>query len=272
MKEIKKFAVIGSPVKHSLSPKIHSHFAEKLGIPVSYEAIQVEKINFLSSVQELFEEGYSGINVTLPLKEEAYKFADSLSDEALLSESVNTLWKQDDSLIYADTTDGRGLIKDFLRKNIELKGLKILILGAGGSAKAITPALLKNNPHSVVIANRTIEKAELLLKRFSSLHDNLQTMSLSDKIAFKPDLIINTSSAGILGQGIEFPDNIFSDEAIVYDLSYSAGNTPFVDLALSKGVKKCYDGIGMLIEQAALSFEIWTKQRPDTELSKDMLF
>ena len=118
MKEIKKFAVIGSPVKHSLSPKIHSHFAEKLGIPVSYEAIQVEKKNYLSSVQGLFEEGYSGINVTLPLKEEAYKFAGSLSDEALLSESVNTLWKQDDSLIYADTTDGRGLIKDFLRKNI----------------------------------------------------------------------------------------------------------------------------------------------------------
>ena len=148
----------------------------------------------------------------------------------------------------------------------------MLILGTGSSAKAITPALLNNNPHSVVIANRTIEKAELLLKRFSFLHDNLHTMSLSDEIAFKPDLIINTSSAGILGQDIEFPDNIFSDEAIVYDLSYSAGNTPFVDLALSKGVKKCYDGIGMLIEQAALSFEIWTQQRPDTELSKDMLF
>ena len=110
MKDIKKFAVIGSPIDHSLSPMIHSLFAKKLGIPISYEAIQVERENFSSSVQGLFEDGYSGINVTLPLKEEAFKFADSLSDEALLSESVNTLWRKDDSLIYADTTDGRGLI------------------------------------------------------------------------------------------------------------------------------------------------------------------
>ena len=271
MKDIKKFAVIGSPIDHSLSPMIHSLFAKKLGIPISYEAIQVERENFSSSVQGLFEDGYSGINVTLPLKEEAFKFADSLSDEALLSESVNTLWRKDDSLIYADTTDGRGLIQDFLRKKIELKGLKVLILGAGGSAKAVIPALLKKNPHSILIANRTIEKAELLLKRFSSLHNNLKAISISDEIAFQPDLIINASSAGVLGQDIEFPDNIFSKETIVYDLSYSADNTPFVDLALSKGVEKCYDGIGMLIEQAALSFEIWTHQKPDTDLKKNTL-
>ena len=159
MKELKKFAVIGSPIEHSLSPKIHSLFAESLGIKISYEALKVEEIEFTTRVRQLFDEGYDGLNVTLPLKESAFKFADSLSDDSILCESVNTLWMEDGS-ICADTTDGRGLMKDLLNKELDVKDAKILLLGAGGSAKAIIPALLRNNPESITIANRTPERAE----------------------------------------------------------------------------------------------------------------
>ena len=264
MKELKKFAVIGSPIEHSLSPKIHSLFAESLGIKISYEALKVEEVEFTTRVRQLFDEGYDGLNVTLPLKESAFKFADSLSDDSILCESVNTLWMEDGS-ICADTTDGRGLMKDLLNKQLDVKDAKILLLGAGGSAKAIIPALLRNNPESITIANRTRERAEYLADRFSSPDRVMKAIPLSAEIDFEPDLIINTSSAGVLDQGMQLPSNIFSSQPSIYDLSYATSNTPFMNLALSSGSKNCYDGIGMLIEQAALSFQIWTNEVPDTD-------
>ena len=145
MTELKKFAVIGSPIDHSLSPKIHSIFAKELGIEITYEAINVEPTHFDSSVTRLFEEGYAGLNVTLPLKELAFKLADELSDDSNLSGSVNTLWKEE-GIIYGDSTDGKGLIRDLQEKKINLKNKEIVILGAGGSAKAIIPNLLKEDP------------------------------------------------------------------------------------------------------------------------------
>ena len=270
MKELKKFAVIGSPIEHSLSPKIHSLFAESLGIKISYEALKVEEVEFTTRVRQLFDEGYDGLNVTLPLKESAFKFADSLSDDSILCESVNTLWMEDGS-ICADTTDGRGLMKDLLNKELDVKDAKILLLGAGGSAKAIIPALLRNNPESITIANRTPERAEYLADRFSSHDRVMKAIPLSAEIDFEPDLIINTSSAGVLDQGMKLPSNIFSSQPSIYDLSYATSNTPFMNLALSSGSNNCYDGIGMLIEQAALSFQIWTKEVPDTDFDLELL-
>ena len=270
MKELKKFAVIGSPIEHSLSPKIHSLFAESLGIKISYEALKVEEVEFTTRVRQLFDEGYDGLNVTLPLKESAFKFADSLSDDSILCESVNTLWMEDGS-ICADTTDGRGLMKDLLNKQLDVKDAKILLLGAGGSAKAIIPALLRNNPESITIANRTRERAEYLADRFSSPDRVMKAIPLSAEIDFEPDLIINTSSAGVLDQGMQLPSNIFSSQTSIYDLSYATSNTPFMNLALSSGLKNCYDGIGMLIEQAALSFQIWTNEVPDTDFDLELL-
>ena len=131
MEEIKKLAVIGNPIEHSLSPKIHSLFAKELGLKVSYEAIQIKKENFEDDLESLFDRGYFGLNVTLPLKELAFSFADKLSEESELCGSVNTLWKED-SLTFADSTDGRGLVKDLKNKNINLENQEIVILGAGG--------------------------------------------------------------------------------------------------------------------------------------------
>jgi len=270
MTELKKFAVIGSPIDHSLSPKIHPIFAKEFGIEITYEAINVEPSYFVSSVKRLFEEGYSGLNVTLPLKELAFNFADVLSDDSNLSGSVNTLWKED-GIIHGDSTDGKGLVRDLKEKKINLKNKEIVILGAGGSAKAIIPSLLKEDPKRISISNRTISKAEQLLKRFSSSKNKMSLFNVSDNLSFKPDIIINSTSAGINNQSHELPEDIITKDVYIYDLSYSSEDTPFLKLAKSRGIENYHDGIGMLINQAALSFEIWTRKTPISSIRREAI-
>jgi len=270
MRSTKRLAVIGNPVNHSLSPKIHKIFAEQLDIEISYEAICLDEDNFIPTVRRYFAEGYHGFNVTLPFKELAYELADHLSKDSELCGSVNTLWS-DGSLISADTTDGRGLIEDLRKKSLSIKNKEIVVLGAGGSTRAIIPSLLEASPKRLSIGNRTISKAEKLAERFSSIDSNINIFSMSGNLDFQPDLVINTTSAGILGQDLELPKNLFNDQTNVYDLSYAPVKTPFLDLAKSLGAKNCFDGLGMLIEQAALSFEIWTNQKPNTSIDKKLI-
>ena len=267
MSVFKKFAVIGSPIDHSLSPKIHSIFAKELGIEITYEAIKVEPIHFDTSVNRLFDEGYAGLNVTLPLKELAFNFADELTEDSNLSGSVNTLWKEDGT-IHGDSTDGRGLVRDLHEWKINLKNKEIVVLGAGGSAKAIIPSLLKEDPIRISIGNRTFVKAEKLVESFSSSKNKMNLFEMSEKLNFKPDIIVNSTSAGIKNENIELPADILSKDAYVYDLSYSLEDTPFIKLVKSRGIEKYHDGIGMLIHQAALSFKIWNNQIPNTNISK----
>ena len=268
MPVFKKFAVIGSPIDHSLSPKIHSIFAKELGIEITYEAIKVEPMHFDSSVNRLFDEGYAGLNVTLPLKELAFNFADELTEDSNLSGSVNMLWKEDGT-IHGDSTDGRGLVRDLQARKINLKNKEIVILGAGGSAKAIIPSLLKEDPKRISIGNRTLAKAEELIESFSSSSKNkINLFEMSENLNFKPDIIVNATSAGIKNENIELPRDLLSKDIYVYDLSYSLEDTPFTKLVKSRGIEKYHDGIGMLIHQAALSFKIWNNQTPNTNISK----
>ena len=267
MSVFKKFAVIGSPIDHSLSPKIHSIFAKELGIEITYEAIKVEPIHFDTSVNRLFDEGYAGLNVTLPLKELAFNYADELTEDSNLSGSVNTLWKEDGT-IHGDSTDGRGLVRDLQEKKINLKNKEIVILGAGGSAKAIIPSLLREDPKRISIGNRTFSKAEELLESFSSSKNKMNLFEMSENLNFKPDIIVNSTSAGIKNENIELPRDLLSKDIYVYDLSYSLEDTPFIKLVKSRGIEKYHDGIGMLIHQAALSFKIWNNQTPNTNISK----
>ena len=267
MSVFKKFAVIGSPIDHSLSPKIHSIFAKELGIEITYEAIKVEPMHFDTSVNRLFDEGYAGLNVTLPLKELAFNFADELTEDSNLSGSVNTLWKED-GIIHGDSTDGRGLVRDLQEKKINLKNKEIVILGAGGSAKAIIPSLLREDPKRISIGNRTLAKAEELIESFSYSKNKMNLFEMSENLNFKPDIIVNSTSAGIKNENIELPRDLLSKDIYVYDLSYSLEDTPFIKLVKSRGIEKYHDGIGMLIHQAALSFKIWNNQVPDTSISK----
>ena len=267
MSVFKKFAVIGSPIDHSLSPKIHSIFAKELGIEITYEAIKVEPIHFDTSVNRLFDEGYAGLNVTLPLKELAFNYADELTEDSNLSGSVNTLWKEDGT-IHGDSTDGRGLVRDLQEKKINLKNKEIVILGAGGSAKAIIPSLLREDPKRISIGNRTLVKAEELIESFSSSKNKMNLFEMSENLNFKPDIIVNSTSAGIKNENIELPRDLLSKDIYVYDLSYSQEDTPFLELVKSRGIENYHDGIGMLIHQASLSFQIWNNQAPNTNISK----
>ena len=271
MLSTKKLAVIGNPIDHSLSPQIHGLFAKELGLDISYEAIKVNQQSFKSKVDSLFEAGYVGLNVTLPLKELAFDYANKLSAESELCGSVNTIWKEG-SILCADTTDGRGLLRDLRDKDIEVQDKQIMLLGAGGSARAIIPSLLQEGPAKLTIANRTLSRASDLADKFPSHESLINTVELSKDLDFVPDIIINSTSAGVLEEKIEFPRNLFTKGCQVYDLSYSKDPTPFVEMAISSGIRKCSDGIGMLIEQAALSFEIWTSMKPKTDSIKQNIF
>ena len=270
MSSIYKLGVIGSPIDHSLSPKIHKIFANDLGLQISYEAIEVKENEFKTAITNLFDQGFMGLNATLPLKEAAYGLADNLSKEAQNCGSVNTLWKEKDTLC-ADSTDGRGLVKDLESKGIDIGDKNILLLGAGGSAKAVIPSLLKSKPKTLTIANRTPEKAINLANKFTSGECEVNAAAIDARLNSEPSLIINTTSAGTLKQAIELPENLFSDKVFVYDLSYSFQMTPFNKIAKEAGVTNYSDGLGMLIEQAALSFEIWTSHIPSTNIKREDL-
>ena len=209
MLSTKKLAVIGNPIDHSLSPQIHSLFAKELDLDISYEAIKVNQQNFKSKVDSLFEAGYLGLNVTLPLKELAFDYANKLSAESELWGSVNTIWKED-SILCADTTDGRGLLRDLRDKDIEVQDKQIMLLGAGGSARAIIPSLLQEGPAKLTIANRTPSRASDLADKFPSHEGLINIVELSKDLDFVPDIIINSTSAGVLEEKIEFPRNLFS--------------------------------------------------------------
>ena len=260
---MKKFAVIGSPISHSLSPQIHSFFAEQNNLQISYEAIEVEEKDFSAKVDSLFNEGYSGLNVTLPLKEAAYSYSKNTSERASLSESVNTLYIKGES-IFGDTTDGAGLLNDFSEKKIMVKDSNIVLIGAGGSAKAILPSLISEKPRSICLINRTYEKAKLLEKKYQPTFQNISSLKVDNELETQADIVINSASAGILKEEFVLPKNIFGPKSKVYDLSYSKEETPFNLYAQKMGVNEMYDGLGMLVQQAALSFEIWNNFKPST--------
>lgn len=261
---MRKFAVIGSPIHHSISPKIHSEFAKSLHLEISYKAIEVKKSSFLEKTRKLFDKNYDGLNVTLPLKELAFQYADEVSERGKASGAVNTLWKADKK-IFADTTDGVGFIEDLKNNLISLENSSILIVGAGGSVKSILPNIINKKPKEVTIINRTQRKIKPLVELFKEGKTVVRTSNLQKRIKTNFNGIINASSAGLLGEEIDLPDGIFDSAEWAYDLTYSKEVTKFNSIAKENGVLNCIDGLGMLINQAALSFEIWTGLKPDTK-------
>ena len=259
-----KFAVIGSPINHSISPKIHLEFARRLNLDISYKALEVKRDVFKEETKRIFEDGFQGLNVTLPLKELAYQYADEVTQRGKISGAVNTLWKKDEK-IYADTTDGIGFIEDLNNHSISLKDSSILIVGAGGTAKSILPTIISKKPKKVTIINRTQSKLVNLVELFKESKTTIKTSNLHKSIRGNVTGIINASSAGLLGEDIVVPDGVFNSVEWVYDLSYSKETTKFNSLAKKNGAINCLDGLGMLVHQAALSFEIWTGFKPDTK-------
>ena len=268
-KKIKKFAVLGHPIAHSLSPQIHLLFAKEFAIDLEYKKFDINPDNFFENVKRLETEGYQGLNITLPLKNAAFDICDQLSERSSLCRSVNTITFLDNNII-GDSTDGRGLINDLSNKKINTKGKNIFLVGAGGAANGAIYDLIQSKPKKIFLTNRTFTKAIEMKKYWKCFAEKnqvtLETIDLdfSNKLYF--DLIINATSSSLTNQHSPLPEhalNCLKDEGICYDMMYGS-QTPFMKEAYKK-TDSVYDGLGMLVEQAAVSFNIWHQLAPATE-------
>jgi shikimate dehydrogenase len=256
-----RYAVFGHPIAHSLSPRIHAAFARQTGQEMTYEAILAPLAGFADSVAAFIAAGGRGANVTVPFKEAAFKFAQQLTPRAERAGAVNTL-RFDAGGILGDNTDGAGLIADLTRNlHCALAGKHILLLGAGGAARGVLQPLLDQKPALLIVANRTPEKAAVLVAR-SEAHGCAVMSCALDAIPYEFDLVINATAASLAGQLPELPADIFSLDALAYDMMYGR-DTPFLDFGRNHGAATA-DGLGMLVEQAAEAFVLWRGVRPDT--------
>lgn len=268
-----KYAVIGNPIAHSKSPLIHEAFKTQTAQDMSYEAVLAPLNEFPAKVQELIAKGYKGVNVTVPFKFEALKFAilngkvNPLADRARAS---NTLIFNEDGSVIAENTDGIGLVNDVV-KNIkfDIQHKKVLLLGSGGAAFGVLQPLVNANPDLIVISNRTFAKAEDAAKILAELIDASKSKT---RVAAKPfdelaglefDLVINSTSTGLTDTALPIPDTIFAKGCLAYDMMYGR-ETPFMAQARRNGARVA-DGLGMLVEQAAEAFYLWRNVRPKTQ-------
>jgi shikimate dehydrogenase len=261
---IDRYAVFGHPIKHSKSPRIHRLFAEQTGQTLEYSALEVPAEQFQTAVAAFFTEGGKGLNCTVPLKELAWEYADHKTERAQLSKAVNTLAPQPDGSILGDNTDGIGLVTDLLDNHaIALSGLRILILGAGGASRGIILPILEQSPQSLVIANRTVDKAAKLAAEFHG-KGPITGCGFDDLTNRQFDLILNATSASLSGQLPPLPAGLLTAGGNCYDLAYGNEPTTFVRWGLENHAAKSLDGLGMLVEQAAEAFFIWRGVRPET--------
>lgn len=251
-----RYAVVGNPVAHSKSPRIHAEFARATGQALSYEAIEAPLGGFAGAVAAFRASGGKGLNVTLPFKEEAFALCSEVSERARLARAVNTLMFTKG--VFGDNTDGIGLVRD-LAGNLQVdpKGKRVLLMGAGGAAQGLVPALLAAGATELVIANRDMERAQALAGRFPGLK-----ASGYGALARGFDIVVNATSAGLQGAAPPLPAGILGPGVLAYETVYGR-DTPFLAAARAAGARVC-DGLGMLVEQAAESFFLWRGVRPAT--------
>ena len=260
-----RYAVVGNPISHSLSPRIHARFAEQTGQALSYQAIELATGEFESGVRELQQQGYAGLNVTVPFKRDAWSICDRLSPLAEDAGAVNTLSLRPDGGISGDNTDGIGLVRD-LEVNLQcpLAGRRILLLGAGGAARGVIGPLLDLDPQILVIANRTPGKAVELANSFAA-RGNIDAAGFAELGGTGFDMVINATAAGLAGELPPLPESCVDADTVCYDMMYDlAAPTAFVAWARARGAALASDGLGMLVEQAAEAFFIWRGLRPDS--------
>jgi shikimate dehydrogenase len=268
-----RYAVIGNPVEHSLSPVIHAAFARAMGQDVSYRKILAPTDGFVAAVCKFRDEGGKGLNVTLPFKHAAWRFVRACSPQAAGAGAVNTIEFLPDGT-FGHNTDGVGLVRD-LRDNLgcPIWDKRVLMMGAGGAAYGVMEPLLREEPRMIVVANRTLEKALGLVRHFkerpaTSAHE-MTACSYEYLRSEKFDLIVNATSAGLNEAMPPLPHDIFAPGALAYDMVYGR-MTPFLSFAQDHAVRAS-DGLGMLVEQAAESFLIWRGVRPETASVIEML-
>ena len=269
--QLEQYVVIGHPIGHSRSPFIHRCFAEQTGERLDYRTLDVEPTRFNSLVEQFVARGGRGMNVTVPLKEQAFAYATRLSERAKRAGAVNTLSFEPNAAIFGDNTDGVGLIRD-LTVNLRcvLTDARVLLLGAGGASRGVLGPILDLKPRAVLVANRTKSRAVVLAQLFQA--DKVVracAMHEIPDIAF--DVIINATAAGLAGQQLPLRATHLAPDALCYDMMYAPEPTVFMSQMLSLGAAHAVDGRGMLVEQAAEAFAIWRGVRPHTAPVIEML-
>lgn len=262
-------AVIGNPISHSLSPDIHLAFAQQFDMPLEYSRLLAPIGGFNDVVQPFFAAGARGMNVTAPFKLDAYALASqALSARARVAGAVNTLWLRD-GIMHGCNTDGIGLVQDLQQQNAPLQDAHVLIIGAGGAARGVLQALLAAGCASLRIVNRSAQRAQEMitnpLVRTLPQAGRLEAGGLD--AASRPggwDLVINATSSSLGDAALDLPAGLYAPASLAYDMVYSAQPTPFMRQALADGAGRASDGLGMLVGQAAASFEIWHGLTPDT--------
>ncbi|HMY28847.1 MAG TPA: shikimate dehydrogenase [Agitococcus sp.] len=259
-----RYAVVGNPIGHSRSPRIHRAFAALTQQDLSYEAILSPLEGFRALVNEFFSAPEAkGLNITLPFKEQAYDLSEVKSLRATQAGAVNTLMKGKDGRLYGDNTDGIGLVRD-MTENLgwSLANKRILVVGAGGAVRGVLGALLAQNPSQLWVANRTHSKAQNLANIFRA-YGNIAAIRFEDILPQSVDIIVNGTSASLMGDLPPLANNILAEGACAYDMAYGKPQMPFLDWATAQQAQVS-DGLGMLIEQAAESFFIWRGVRVQT--------
>ena len=253
-----RYAVIGNPVTHSKSPWIHAQFARATGEDIEYGRIEAPVDGFARAVEAFRAQGGRGLNVTLPFKGEAFRLCAATSDRAAAAQAVNTL-VLDRGRPWGDNTDGVGLVRD-LAVNLgrKLAGAHILLMGAGGAAQGVIGPLAQAGAAAIVIANRTVPRAQALAARVP----RVKACGYEALAGRSFDLVVNATSAGLAGELPPLPAGLFRPGALAYEMVYGHV-TPFMAMARAAGAQVS-DGLGMLVEQAAESFLVWRGVRPQT--------
>jgi len=259
-----RYAVMGNPVAHSLSPRIHAQFARESGHDLAYGTLLVESGHFAEAAKNFFAAGGKGLNITVPFKQEAWALAEQHSQQAALAGAVNVLFCDAQGRLQGHNTDGIGLVRDITRNHGGvLAGKSVLILGAGGATRGILLPILQEKPAAVCIANRTVSKAEELVRLFAP-YGNVSACGYEEMPGQHFDWVINATAASLQGELPPLPSGLLNAGAWCYDLMYSKEPTVFCQWAQQHGAHKSLDGLGMLVEQAAESFLLWRGVRPPT--------
>lgn len=260
-----RYAVFGNPINHSKSPDIHKAFAASTAQDLTYEAVCVPEDSFSDYVADFLSGSGRGLNITIPFKQDAWELSEVLSPRAELAGAVNTLYKNDAGQLCGDNTDGIGMVRDIVRNHGgEIQNKKVLILGAGGAVRGVLQPVLEEKPSKLVIANRTASKAVELAELVGDLADvtGCGYDTLPEECF---DLVINGTAASLNGEVPPISATLLAEGAWCYDMMYSAEPTAFCLWASENGAEKVMDGLGMLVEQAAASFQIWRGVEPDSK-------
>ena len=261
--ELPYFCVVGSPIAHSKSPAIHAAFASQFGFELIYEKVEVAPGRLREAVAEFRAAGGRGLNITVPLKEEAWSLADIRMPRAARAGAVNTLWF-DARGVVADNTDGLGLVRDLEANHGEsLLGKRILLVGAGGASRGVLPALLDAGPDCVLVTNRTAERATALVAAYAAT-GRVEVLPWGAETSAPCDVIINATSLSLQGDTPLLAAGILRAQTLCYDMVYGSKPTSFMAWALAAGALRVFDGLGMLVEQAAAAFTIWNGFEPRT--------